>query len=213
VLLAFAAAIISGFSIWVNSYAVKEVSDPVVFTSAKNATVGLALVTVLLMSGITPRQEIKRLSRGQSAALLAIGVVGGSVPFVLFFEGLSQAGPGNAAFLQKTLFLWVAVLAVPLLRERVGTWQVFALAMLAGAQYFIGKPGSWELGGGEAMVLAATGLWAIEAVIARALLPSIGSSLGAAARMALGGSILLGYLGITGRLDDLSRSARASGRG
>lgn len=203
VVLAFAAALVSGFSIWVNSYAVKEVRDPAVFTTAKNGTVGLALVALLLFSPRSPRAGIRSLSRRRQLGLLAIGIVGGSIPFVLFFEGLSQAGPGNAAFVQKTLFLWVAVLALPLLGERLGSWHLFALTMLVVAQYLIGKPGSWVIGRGEAMVLAATGFWAVEAVIARALLPGISSSLGATARMGLGGAILLVYLTISGKLDTL----------
>lgn len=203
ILLAFAAAVISGFSIWVNSYAVKEVSDPAVFTSAKNATVGMAFIAIVLLNAPSRRRAVRRLTSRQWVALAAVGVVGGSVPFVLFFEGLSQAGPGNGAFIQKTLFIWVALLAVPLLRERVGAWQIFALAMLGVAQYFVGKPGSWEPGKGELMVLAATWLWAIEAIVARSVLPAIGSSLGATARMGLGGALLLCYLGITGKVDDL----------
>ena len=58
------------------------------------------------------------LGRAQWLGLLGVGVIGGSVPFVLFFEGLARAEATQAAFIQKTLVVWVALLAVPLLRER-----------------------------------------------------------------------------------------------
>lgn len=199
--LALAAAVISGFSVWVNSYAVKDVRDPAVFTTAKNLLVGAALLTLLLRPGSTaptlPRTWRKR------SMLFALGVVGGSIPFVLFFEGLARSGPGNAAFIQKTLFLWVAVLAVPLLGERIGRWQVMALGLLVLAQLLIGRPGSWRPGDGELLVLAATAFWTVEAVVARRLLPEVGAALGATARMALGGALLFGYLLTQGKVDTL----------
>jgi len=199
--LAFAAAVISGFSVWVNSYAVKEVRDPAVFTTAKNMMVGAALLALLFRRGATapklPGAWRKR------TMLVALGVVGGSIPFVLFFEGLARSGPGNAAFIQKSMFLWVAVLAVPLLGERIGRWQVMALGMLFVAQLLIGRPGSWRPGSGELLVLAATAFWTVETVVARRLLPEVGAALGATARMALGGALLLGYLATQGKVDTL----------
>jgi len=204
-LLAFAAALISGFSIWVNSYAVREVRDPAVFTTAKNAIVGAAFVAALLAARLPARARPPgRLPAAQIMGLVALGVVGGSIPFVLFFEGLSQAGPGNGAFIQKTLFIWVAILAVPLLAERLTLWHLFALGMLGAAQWFIGHPAAVTFGRGEAMVFAATLLWAVEVTVARRLLPEIGAGPGAAARMGLGAVVLFGYLALTGKLDDLA---------
>lgn len=199
--LAFAAAVISGFSVWANSYAVKDVRDPAVFTTAKNLLVGAALLAFLVRP-TAARQALPRTWRKRSM-LIALGVVGGSIPFVLFFEGLARSGPGNAAFIQKSLFIWVAVLAVPLLGERIGRWQLGALAMLVAAQFLIGRPSSWRPGEGELLVLAATAFWTVETVIARRLLPGVGAALGATARMALGGALLLGYLATQGKVDTL----------
>src|SRR5262249_45486785 len=95
----------------------------------------------------------------------AVGVVGGSVPFVLFFEGLSRAEATQAAFIQKTLVVWVALLAVPLLRERVGVPHALAIGLLvAGQAWIAGHAGTIAFGQGEAMILAATLLWAVEVV-------------------------------------------------
>lgn len=203
ILLALGAAVISGFSIWVNSYAVKEVRDPTVFAGAKNALVGIAFLALLAAA---PRRKASaaRWGRRSVAALVGLGVIGGSVPFVLFFEGLASAGPGNGAFIQKTQFLWVALLAVPLLGERLSPWHVFALAMLALAQWLIGHPAGFEFGRPEAMILAATLLWACEVMVARWLLPELGALVGATARMGIGGLALVGYVAVTGKLDVLT---------
>ena len=52
-----------------------------------------------------------------------IGVIGGSVPFILFFNGLAMASAPSAAFIHKTLFVWVVLLAVPFLGERLGWFR------------------------------------------------------------------------------------------
>ena len=49
--LALATALISGVSVYVNSYGVKQVSDPFVFTTAKNLIVGLVLASLILLPG------------------------------------------------------------------------------------------------------------------------------------------------------------------
>src|SRR5207342_2123063 len=121
ILLALATALISGFSVFLNSYGVKAFGNPTAYTTAKNvvaALVLLAAVGIGLRTGSGPRLTRPRGPR-QWGALAAIGVVGGSIPFVLFFEGLSRATAPQAAFLHKTLVLWVAVLAVVFLSERL----------------------------------------------------------------------------------------------
>jgi drug/metabolite transporter (DMT)-like permease len=193
--LALIAATISGFSIFLNSYAVKDFSSPTLFITLKNCVVGLALLVVVLR----PRSiaEVRRVSRWQALGLALLGVIGGSVPFILFFEGLSRVDAGNAAFLQKTLFLWVAPLALVTLRERIGLAQAGALAALFIAQLMLGGPGGLR-GEGVLMVLAATVLWAFEVVLAKRLLSGISSEIAASARMTLGAVLLVAYLAMTG---------------
>jgi hypothetical protein len=74
----------------------------------------------------------------QWAGLAAVAIVGGSVPFILFFEGLARVTSTDAAFIQKTLVIWVALLAVPLLRERIGPWHLAAIAALVWGQAILG---------------------------------------------------------------------------
>ena len=120
--LAFLTAMISGVSIYVNSLAVKHFTDQTVYTTAKNGVAGLLLLLVLWgarRAGAGAAAASVRSPRRRTApALLLLALIGGSVPFVLFFEGLARAQATQAAFIQKTLVVWVAILAVPLLRER-----------------------------------------------------------------------------------------------
>ena len=73
---------------------------------------------------------IRRLSGRERLGLLAIGIIGGGIPFALFFEGLALSSSPAAAVIHKTLFLWVAVLAVPFLGERFGLLPIAALVLL-----------------------------------------------------------------------------------
>ena len=81
-------------------------------------------------------------------------MVGGSVPFVLFFEGLARASSTQSAFIQKTLVVWVALLAVPLLGERLGPLHVAAIGTLvAGQAVLAGGVDRLRFGTGEWLVI------------------------------------------------------------
>lgn len=201
VALALATATISGFAIFVNSYAVDEFDSPTVFTTLKNAFVGAVLLAALMRPA--PLAELRSLNRRRVLGLLALGVIGGSIPFVLFFEGLSRVDSGNAAFLHKTLFIWVALLAVIFLRERLGRAQLAALALLLLAQYLLGEPGSLR-GVGVAMVFAAALLWSFEVILAKRLLGTTSAGVAASGRMTLGALLLIGWLAVTGRLEQVA---------
>jgi drug/metabolite transporter (DMT)-like permease len=210
VMLAFATAIVSGVSVYVNGRAVKHFGDATVYTTAKNAVAGVLLLTLALVAFAPPRHEASALrtrpaTLRQWLALLAVAVVGGSVPFVLFFEGLARAEATQAAFIHKTLVVWVAILAVPLLRERVGVPHVLAVGLLiVGQAWIIGDAGTFALGTGELMIFAATLLWAVEVVLVKHLLSSLAPRTLAAARMGIGTVVLLGWVAVSGKLGDLA---------
>ena len=147
------------------------------------------------------RSQVRALDRRAWAGLTVIGVIGGSVPFILFFSGLAIASAPTAAFIHKTLFVWVVVLAVPFLGERLGWFPLAALGVLLAGQFLAAPPTGVTWGTGETMILAATALWAVEVVIARRLLVrDVPSPLLGAARLGIGLVVLVGYLAITGRL-------------
>ena len=207
--IAFVTAVISGISVYVNSKGVSHFDDATVYTTAKNAVAGLLLVALALPVLMTrPAQggtRARPAGRREWLGLVAIGCIGGSVPFVLFFEGLSQATATQAAFIHKTLVVWVAILAVALLRERLGPLHIAAIALVVAGQAWLvgGGLGAVAFGRGEAMILAATLLWAVEVVLAKALLASLDTRTLAAARMGLGTVVLVGWLAVTGRIGDL----------
>jgi drug/metabolite transporter (DMT)-like permease len=205
--LAFGTAVISGVSIYVNGHAVKHFGDATVYTTAKNAVAGLLLVALALLLSTRRRTAPSSRPRGrrQWAAVWIVAVIGGSIPFVLFFEGLARAEATQAAFIQKTLVIWVAMLAVPLLGERFGFPHALAILLLIlGQLWLVGGLGTVVFGSGEAMILAATLLWSVEVVLVKRLLPSLAPETLAAARMGLGTVVLLGWLAVSGRMDQLT---------
>jgi drug/metabolite transporter (DMT)-like permease len=203
VILAFAVALISGVSVFVNGFAVKQLPDAAVYTTLKNGVA--ALILVALAVALVPRAQVRALDRRSWTAMLVIGVIGGSVPFVLFFSGLAIASAPTAAFIHKTLFVWVVLLAVPFLGERLGWFPIAALGVLLAGQFLAAPPTGVTWGTGETMILAATLLWAVEVVIARRLLlHDVPSPVLGAARLGIGLVVLVGYLGLTGRFGVLA---------
>ena len=203
--LAFGAALISGVAIFVNGHAVQHFGDPTVYTTAKNGVAGVLLLAFALPVLTGTRSRSLPRARKQWGALLAIAVIGGSVPFVLFFEGLSRAEATQAAFIQKTLVIWVALLAVPLLHERLGAAHFAAIGLLVAGQIWLaGDAGTVVFGAGEALILAATLLWAVEVIVAKWLLASVDSRVVSAARMAAGTVALLAWVAVSGRADELA---------
>jgi len=205
--LALAAAVISGFAVYTNSYGVRAFGSATVYTTAKNLVAAIVLAAALAVAGRRVSLEGFTPPRGaaQWGGLAAVAVVGGSVPFILFFEGLARVSSDDAAFIQKTLVVWVALLAVPLLGERIGAWHVAAIAILVWGQAILGGGlGGIRLGSGEVMIFAATLLWAVETVIARKLLQGLSALTVATVRMGGGAVILVGYTLATTRWSTLA---------
>ena len=198
ILLAVGSALISGLSIYVNAFAVKQLPDAAVFTTLKNAVAAGILVAAALALGAA--RDVRLIRRSSWPAVLAVGVVGGGIPFILFFVGLAQASAPSAAFIQKTLFVWVALLAVPFLGERLGIIPVGALAVLLVGQALVMPPTGMRWGTGETLILVATLMWSAETIVVRHLLASIPSHVMGALRMGIGLVVLVGYLALSNKL-------------
>ncbi|HSM01646.1 MAG TPA: DMT family transporter [Acidimicrobiia bacterium] len=206
-------AVVSGFAIFLNGYGVRAWADAGVgatpYTTAKNLVAAVALVAIAI-GATRRRRETGRLTNSHKARLFAVGIIGGAVPFVLFFEGLARASSVQAAFIHKTLVVWVALLAVPLLGERLSGLHLTAIGLLVGGEAVVAGIDSITVGTGELMILGATLLWAIEVVIAKTLLRDLSSSLVGATRMGVGAVALVGWTflsGSFGGLTGLSASA------
>jgi drug/metabolite transporter (DMT)-like permease len=201
--LAAATAVISGFSIFINGYGVRAWAGAGASTAAY--TTLKTLVAALFLGAIAfaaarraPAGALRPRGGSQWRRLALVGVVGGGLPFLLFFEGLARASSGQAAFIHKTLLVWVALLAIPLLGERLNALHVGAMALLVAGQAVMSGLGYITFGAGEAMILAATLLWAVEVVIAKRLLADVPAPTVAVARMGVGALVLIGWTAMTG---------------
>jgi drug/metabolite transporter (DMT)-like permease len=191
-LCALAAAAISGTNNFLTKIAVTAVKNPIVFTTLKNGLVAFFLLTLILATKKLP--EIKSLNKNQFIKLFAIGTIGGSLPFALFFTGLSQTSAINAALIHKTLFLWVFLFAIPVLKERMTSLQWLGIGAVLAANLFAGGFTGFKYNSGELMILGATILWAIENIIAKKALQDLSAITVAAARMMWGSLLLLLFL-------------------
>lgn len=221
--LAAAAAVVSGVSVYVNSFGVRHFHQAAVYTTAKNLVALLVLATVALAGGFarpasstrTGREAPPSRSRGRReprrwsdvrrlVGLAYVGVVGGGVAFILFFDGLARSQAAPAAFLHDTLVVWVALMALPLLGETLSVWNLMAIALLVGGQAVVaGGLGHLAASPGLLLVLAATLLWSVETVVVRALLAGTRPMWLALVRMGVGVAVLVVYLVGTGEIRQL----------
>jgi drug/metabolite transporter (DMT)-like permease len=194
VYLALITTFVSGFSIFLNKFAVGAIMPPLAFTSVRNAYVGLLIVGLILILG--KWRKIREVSKKDSVYLILIGLIGGTLPFYLFFTGITLIPAINAALIHKTLILWVALLAIPLLKERMSRPQIIGIILLFGGNLIVGGFSGFEFSRGELFVLLATMLWAVENIIAKKVLPRVDPDIVTASRMGFGSLVLLGATAI-----------------
>ena len=194
---ALATAAISGVSVYVNKFGVAQVQDAFIYTTLKNSLVALGFLAALAFTASL--RELRTFTPRQWAGWVGLGLIGGGIPFLMFFQGLATASAPSAALIHKTLFIWVALLAAPLLGERLGWWQIGGLAILAIGQWLLQPPSAIGWGTGELLILSATLLWAIETILAKRVLAGISAQAGALGRMGIGVLVMWLFLGLTGR--------------
>lgn len=218
-------AVVSGVSVFVNSEGVHAISPPAVYTTAKNLVATLVLGAVAAVAFRRSRWTGAVLHRWVAVpwapwstrpadparhgllwwlGVAYVGVVGGGVAFILFFDGLAETAATPAAFLHDGLVIWVAIAAVPLLRERLRAGNVVVIVLLMGGQVAVlGGVGHLATSRGEVLVLAATWLWAVEVIVCKRLLDGLAPATISLARMGVGSIVLLGYLVLTGHIGAL----------
>src|SRR3989344_1621138 len=135
-ILALMTEVISGAANFFNKIGVTAVKDPILYTTLKNSLVALFLIGFIV--AMRQWKEIKKLNKGQLLKLLVIGLVGGSIPFALFFSGLANTSALNASLIHKTLFIWVAILAIPFLKEKIGLGAWIGVGVIFIANLFVG---------------------------------------------------------------------------
>ena len=108
ILFAFLTSIISGIAIFFSKISLAKI-DPLVLTTGRNLYVGILFLLIFLIKGRLA--EFKSLKPQQLFILLLIGLIGGWLPFYLFFTGLQLTQAFTANIIHKTLFIWVTILS------------------------------------------------------------------------------------------------------
>jgi drug/metabolite transporter (DMT)-like permease len=103
----------------------------------------------------------------------------------------------NAALIHKTLVLFVAILALFFLKEKMSRTMVVAVIVLFLSNFIIGGFRGLTYSAGEIMVLVATIIWAVETILAKKALRTIDPDILTSARMGFGSLVLVGASLIT----------------
>ncbi len=183
-------ALISGCSVYYNSIAVKGL-DPVGFAMVKNLLATVVLAGIVLLAGTW--KQFANLKKEQWLQILAIAIIGGSIPFALFFGGLSIASStASGSFIYRLMFIFSALMAVAFLRERgnLKTAAGVGLILMANLAILL-TINAFSFGLGELMVLAATLMWSAENILLKKTLAWLSPDALAASRLGMGGIILL----------------------
>ena len=182
-MLVFSTAISSGVSIFVNKFGV-SFGNSNIFTFLKNLAVGLILFGIIIaLKKLSLMKELKIKDWGK---LILIGLIGGSIPFLLFFKGLMMTSAAQGSLIQKTMFVYVAVLAFIFLKEKISKGFVLGAVLLLIGNALILKNFNFVFGQGDLLILGATIFWAVENTLSKKVLEKIDSEIVAWGRMFFG---------------------------
>lgn len=194
--LALSTAIISGFAVFINRFGVK-MTNPYVYTWLKNLVVVFMLCGALLV--FKDWRILRGLHKKQWFLLLTIGLVGGSIPFLLFFKGLSLTTAANGAFLHKTMFIFVAVLAGLFLKEKIDKKFLLGAVLLLLGNFLFVKKLSPAVNTGDLLILLAALFWAVENIISKYALRELPGIIVAWGRMFFGAIFIFIFLLFSGQ--------------
>jgi len=199
-ILVFSTAIISGLAVFINKFGV-GINNPDIFTFAKNATVAFLLGAIILF--FKNRRGLYQLTKKQWGQMFLLGLIGGSIPFLLFFKGLALTSAAQGAFVHKTMFIFVAMLAMIFLKEKINkNFLIGSLLLLLGNLLAL-KTLCFSFGPGDGLILLAVLFWSTENILAKYLLRDLSGSLVAWGRMFFGSALIFVYLTFTGQTPQL----------
>lgn len=194
---ALSTAIISGVSIFVNAFGVKGI-NPYLFTFLKNIIVAVFLFSLILL--FKNLNSLKRLKFKDYRILILIGLIGGSIPFLLFFKGLQLTTAGESSFIHKTMFVFVSILAVIFLREKLSKKIIIPTLILLVGNFLLLSLNNFSLSFGNVLIFIATLFWSVEIIIAKKALKKLNSDIVAFGRMFFGSLFILLFLGFTNQI-------------
>jgi drug/metabolite transporter (DMT)-like permease len=183
ILLILSTAVISGLAVFVSKFGVSVV-NPYIFTGWKNIIV--AVLAIAWIIAFRDWRALKTLAQKKWLMLILVGLIGGSIPFLLFFKGLSLTTAAQGSFIHKTMFIYVAILAAIFLKEKISRGFLAAgLLMILGNILLLGLI-PHRFGWGDGLILMATLLWAGESVLSKYLLTDLPARIVVWARMFFG---------------------------
>lgn len=187
IIFALTTALISGIAIFYSKLAVIKI-PPLVLTTSRNLYVAILFILYFF---ITKKLALlKKLTKKQLGFLFLIGLIGGSIPFYLFFSGLKMIGAQNANLVHKTLFIWVTFLAVLFLKEKINFAYLLSFFLIFLANFYFSGI-KFNFNQGELLVFLATLFWSIENILAKKILKEVESEVVALFRMGVGSFFLL----------------------
>lgn len=202
IILVISTAVISGVSIFINQYSV-QVVNPHIFAGLKNIVVAVVLFGLILL--MREWKNIKKLGKGDWITLVLIGLIGGSAPFLMFFEGLSMTTGPEASYIHKFLFVFIAFLA-PIFLKEYWKWHyiVGIVALVIGSILLFDIKGLFEWRAGSLLLAGATFLWAVENVISKKAVANISPRIVAWGRMFFGSLFIIAFWTHTQQLGSLA---------
>ncbi len=191
--------VVSGVAIYVNSAAVKGFPDSTLYTALKNTVAGLVLVVPFAAS---PRRRVgfRDLALKGRLLLAVVAVIGGSLPYALYFRGLALSTPVTASVIDHAQFLIVALAALVFLGERLGAGVWVSLAVLFAGLFAGVAADQVRLDAGVPYLAAGTVLFAADFVLMKYLLRSLPPFTVMAAKLGVGSALLLVFVAATGRI-------------
>lgn len=200
----FFTAIISGFSIFINKFGVSDINSNI-FTFSKNIIVAIFLFAIILF--LNEFKSLTKLKTKDWLKLAIIGFVGGSIPFLLFFRGLQLTSGATSAFIHKTMFIYVIILAMIFLKEKLNKKVLIPAALLLIGNFLIlniNPLNLFNLNYGSLLIFIATLFWATENIISKHVLKELTSVQVAFGRMFFGSLFILIFLFFTNELKLIS---------
>ncbi len=195
-LLILGTALISGIVVFISKMGV-SVINPYIFTGLKNIIVTLLIVSWLFM--MKDWRVLKNLSKKQWLLLLMVGLIGGSIPFLLYFKGLSLTAPVQAAFIHKTMFIYIALLAAVFLKEKISRGYLIGGLGLVLGNILLLRLIPHQFGLGDLLIFLATLFWAGENIVSKYLLKDLPSRIVIWGRMFFGSILIILFWLITGQ--------------
>ncbi|MFC1700911.1 DMT family transporter [Patescibacteria group bacterium] len=194
IFLILSTAFISGISVFINQFGV-NVINPYIFTGLKNIIVALFVIGCILM--LKDWKILKNLDKTQWSLLVIVGFIGGFIPFILFFKGLSLTNGIQAAFIHKTMFIFIFILAAIFLKEKISKNLLICSLFLFLGNILLLKLTSIQFNLGDLLVFLAVLFWAGENVLSKYLLKELPSRIIICGRMFFGSIFIVMFWFVT----------------